>query len=241
MPRPLGDPVHRQGRRVFACCFAASANERQLGQLGSQTFEEVWTGSAFQEFRRDIIDGGSTPSICRRCTIAPLGKHLFQTWGATIVSGHIAKIRAATATVSISVRNDGEQPWTRVDQVHIGTAAPRDSNSPLQHPAWLSHNRAATFLESTVPPGAIATFRFPVAAPRGVTTDEFEIVADPKCWIPNTRFSLTIRRRELALLKLLRHGFRRGLHAVIRASDKGRGASSGTECTSAARSARLQP
>jgi hypothetical protein len=87
------------------------------------------------------------------------------------------------------------QARTASDQM-IGTSAPRDSRSPLEHPAWLSHNRVATFLESTVPPGGVATFRFPIAMGRGViATSEFEIVVERECWIPNTRFAVTVTGR----------------------------------------------
>lgn len=190
---------------VFACCFAASANERPLGRIGPETFDEVWTGAPFRQFRADIVDGRSTPGICRRCTVAPLGRHLFKTWVATVISGHVSAPRKGAATVSISVRNDGDRSWTAADCVRVGSAGPRDSESPFAHPGWLSPNRPATFTEETVPRGAVATFTFPIAAPRGVRTATFEILADGTCWMANTSFAITVagRRRLVPLRPLL--------------------------------------
>ena len=138
---PWEIPFVDKDGRVFACCFAAAANARQLGQLGPQSFDEVWTGPEFRQFRRDIVDGSTTPDICRRCTLVPLGPHPYKTWAATVVSGRVAHVRRAGAVVSIAVRNDSERTWTPADEVRIGTSGPRDACSPLGHPAWLSPNR----------------------------------------------------------------------------------------------------
>jgi radical SAM protein with 4Fe4S-binding SPASM domain len=214
---PWEVPFIDKDGRVFACCFAAASNERQLGQVGPQTFDDVWTGVEFRRFRRDIVDGRSTPDICRRCTVAPLGDHLFQTWAASVVSGFVTHSAAARATVSISIRNDGARSWTAADRVRVGTAAPRDSRSPFEHRAWLKPDRPATFLEATVPPGGIATFEFPVMTRRGVRTSEFELVAEDQCWIPNTRFEITVRgRRHLVSLRPLLIGLRQRQGLVAR-------------------------
>ena len=125
------------------------------------------------------------------------------TWAATVLSGSVTINDASNLAVSISVRNDGERVWTAADRVHIGTAEPRDSSSPLAHPAWLSPNRAVTFLERAVPPGAVATFEFPVAMPQGPAVSAlFEIVVEGACWLPNTTFSVTVRGHGASPLKV---------------------------------------
>jgi radical SAM protein with 4Fe4S-binding SPASM domain len=196
---PWDLPFIDKDGRVFACCFAASANEYQLGQIGPDTFDEIWVGERFQRFRADIVDGRTTPGICRRCTVAPLGEHPFKSWAATVESGHVAASARSTAAVLVSVRNHGARTWTAEDRVRVGTTKPRDSDSPLAHPTWLSSNRTATFVEPAVPPGAVATFEFLVVAPRLVTTAEFAIVADGACWLPNTGFVVTVERRPRGL------------------------------------------
>ncbi|HEV7527244.1 MAG TPA: radical SAM protein [Acidimicrobiia bacterium] len=186
---------------VFACCFAGSANERQLGRLGPETFDEIWSGPAARQFRRDILDGTTTPDICRRCSVAPLGRHPFRTWAATVVGANAVVRDASTATVSVSVLNTSDQTWTPDHRIHVATSTPRDTRtSPATHPAWLSPNRPATMREAAVAPGDVATFEFPAAVPRfGEATSEFELVADGTCWFPDTRFTFIARsaRRDL--------------------------------------------
>ncbi len=177
---------------MFPCCFAAAGNASQVGQLGPQTFDEVWSGAEFRQFRRAIVDGRTTPDICRRCTLVPLGAHPFKTWAATIVFGTVTVTSRDSATVSVSVRNDSERGWTPVDEVRIGTSSPRDSGSVLAHPGWLSPNRAATFVEREVAPGAVATFEFAVARRPHASLGAFEVVADRACWLPNTRFEVHV-------------------------------------------------
>jgi hypothetical protein len=99
------------------------------------------------------------------------------------------------------VRNDGEATWRPEDRVRVGTSSPRDSTSRFEDPAWLAPNRAATFSAAMVPPGAIGCFEFPVRVPRGVVTQEFEIVADGICWLPGTTFAVTVRGRRRPLFR----------------------------------------
>jgi radical SAM protein with 4Fe4S-binding SPASM domain len=191
---PWDIPFIDKDGRVFACCFAGSAGERQLGQIGPDSFDDIWTGVNFRQFRRDIVDGATTPDICRRCSIAPIGIHLFKTWAAVIVGEDVELRDDSTAIVSLSVLNAGEQTWTREHQIRVATSAPRDSTTtPLTHPAWLSPNRPATMREELVPPGERATFAFPVVVARAAAhSGAFELVADDICWLPNTRFTVTV-------------------------------------------------
>jgi radical SAM protein with 4Fe4S-binding SPASM domain len=191
---PWEIPFVDKSGQVFACCNAAAANERPLGRIGDQTFDEIWTGVEFRRFRTDIIDGRTTPDICRRCTIVPLGTHLFESWAATVISA--AAVRAGKGTVvTIALRNTGSNTWTRADCVRVGVARPRDRPSLLASSDWLSSNRATTFAETEVPPGGLATFVFRLTHPPGTTTEEFAVVADGTCWFPGTHFTVTARGR----------------------------------------------
>ncbi len=191
---PWEIPFVDKDGRVFACCNAASANERPLGRIGERTLDEIWTGVEFRRFREDIVDGATAPDICRRCTVAPLGSHLFATWGAGLVSVDCAAA-AWYPRVTVVVRNTGSRVWTPADKVRIGVARPRDAPSRLAGPGWLAANRVTTFVEAEVPPGAVATFVFRVRRPSGVTTEEFAVVADGACWLPSTHFTVTVRGR----------------------------------------------
>jgi radical SAM protein with 4Fe4S-binding SPASM domain len=191
---PWEIPFVDKDGRVFACCNAASANERPLGQIGDQSLDEIWTGAEFRRFREDIVDGSTTPNVCRRCSIAPLGEHLFNTWAATLVS--VSAVRAGLHTeVTVVLRNEGSNTWTHADRVRVGIARPRDRPSELARSNWLSANRPATFVETTVPPAAVATFVFGLGHPPGTTTEELAVVADGTCWFPGTHFTVTVRGR----------------------------------------------
>jgi MoaA/NifB/PqqE/SkfB family radical SAM enzyme len=58
---PWQVPFVDKDGRVFACCFAASANERPFGRLGPQTFDELWVDAPARAFRRDLVHGSTTP------------------------------------------------------------------------------------------------------------------------------------------------------------------------------------
>ena len=187
--------------RVFACCFAGSADTRQLGQLGPQTFDEIWTGPAFRQFRKDIVDGATTPDICRRCSVAPLGEHLFKAWAAVVAASSARVVDDASAIVSLTVLNTGARPWDAEHPLRVATSAPRDTDtSPLRHPGWLSPNRAATMREDTVAPGETATLEFPVSLPRSDAAGaEFELVVEGMSWLPNTRIGVGVHGRRRAV------------------------------------------
>jgi radical SAM protein with 4Fe4S-binding SPASM domain len=191
---PWEIPFVDKDGRVYPCCNAASADERPLGRIGDQTFDEVWNGREFQQFRADIVDGRTTPGICRRCTVAPLGEHLLGRWGASLVSTRVTA-SGRRVKIRVSVRNTGSHTWTRADQVRIGLARPRDAPARLACADWLAPNRAATFRESEVPRDGTATFEFAVRRVPGVTSEEFAVVADGACWLPGTHFIVTVRGR----------------------------------------------
>jgi radical SAM protein with 4Fe4S-binding SPASM domain len=184
--------VDKDGR-VFACCFAASANERPFGQLGQQSFDEIWTGPAAQRFRSDLVQGATTPDICRRCSVAPLGPHLFDVWAGRVEWLTITPLRWWSALISVGVLNTGSGSWRRDDLVRIGTSGPRDSTTPLASNDWTAPNRPAAMEEALVEPGGVATFHFTTRLPRRRrTSTEFEVVVDGTCWLPNTRFTIDI-------------------------------------------------
>jgi len=207
---PWEIPFVDKDGKVFACCNAASANERQLGQIGDETFDEIWTGVEFRRFRMDIVDGRTTPDVCRSCTIVPLGTHLFTTWAAALISADA--VRAGRDTrVTVVLRNAGPNTWTRDDCVRVGVARPRDCASRFARSDWISANRAATFEEIEVLPGEVATFVFRLDHPPGTTTEEFAVVADGACWFPGTHFAVTVhgRHRPVRVIKERLAGFRR--------------------------------
>lgn len=172
---------------VFACCYAASINDRPLGQLGDRQLLDIWRAEPFRQFRRDLLSGSGMPDACRSCTAVPVGPHPLSRFTATVVHTRLRR-----DMLTVAVRNDGEHTWTSDDRIRLGTAGPRDGSSPLRTEAWLSENRATTFCQDQVLPGEHATFR--IRLRRGPTRliGEFELVADGVCWIPGTRIRVSV-------------------------------------------------
>jgi len=175
---------------VFACCYAASANARPLGNVHERALDDIWTDEPFQTFRSDLLDGRTAPEICRRCTVAPLGQHLLRAWAAEVVPG---SLRVTNRRVRVRVRNTGAKRWRREDLVRLGT---RDGASPIAHPTWLFPTRPATFLEDDVPPGAEATFEFKVAPTDRAVVQRFHLVVEGRLWLPALAIDVPVRRRR---------------------------------------------
>ncbi len=184
---PWEIPYIDKDGRVFSCCFAASSGDLSLGRIGPDSLEDVWTGAQYVKFRSDLLDSDTTPDICRRCTAVPLGVHPLTEYGAVFVGSQVSP--GEDALVVVRMRNTGRRNWSPDDPIKIGTIGPRDGASPLHHRSWLEHNRPATITESAVAPGGEATFRFRINRAPSIR-QEFQLVVDGLCWIPETAFEI---------------------------------------------------
>ncbi len=54
--------------RVFACCHPLAHDKMQLGDLSTQSLEEVWNGTLYRNLRAGLRTG-DVPDICRKCSI----------------------------------------------------------------------------------------------------------------------------------------------------------------------------
>lgn len=52
---------------VVPCCFDKDATHR-LGDLKQQSFREIWQGTAYQNFRQQLLQGRDQIDICTNCT-----------------------------------------------------------------------------------------------------------------------------------------------------------------------------
>jgi radical SAM protein with 4Fe4S-binding SPASM domain len=52
---------------VVPCCFDKDA-EHRLGDLKKRTFQEIWRGEAYEEYRRKVFTSRKEIDICRNCT-----------------------------------------------------------------------------------------------------------------------------------------------------------------------------
>jgi radical SAM protein with 4Fe4S-binding SPASM domain len=52
---------------VVPCCFDKDATH-QLGDLKYFSFEEVWRGEKYIDFRKKVLKGRANIDICKNCT-----------------------------------------------------------------------------------------------------------------------------------------------------------------------------
>ena len=53
--------------RVVPCCFDKDA-DHQMGSMENLTFQEIWKGKEYREFRSQILENRSRIGICRNCS-----------------------------------------------------------------------------------------------------------------------------------------------------------------------------
>jgi radical SAM protein with 4Fe4S-binding SPASM domain len=186
---PWEVPYIDKDGRVFPCCYAGAEGTVQLGDVRDNDFDEIWLGEPYQRFRRSLLQGLSLEPICQRCTGVAIGRHPLAGYQAMIEP---EQLDISDRRVRVTIRNTGSRTWTSDDHIRIGTTAPRDCASRLWHSTWLSRNRACSFNEPRVGPGQEATFTFLIGRHHRPAHQEFQAVADGVCWLPNTRFSVTL-------------------------------------------------
>jgi len=60
-------PVVTQDGQVLPCCFDKDA-EHALGDLKTDTFDDIWKGKTFHDFRKQVFSDRSKIDICRNCS-----------------------------------------------------------------------------------------------------------------------------------------------------------------------------
>jgi MoaA/NifB/PqqE/SkfB family radical SAM enzyme len=201
---PWDQPYIDKDGRVFPCCVAGASGQSQLGRLGQSdqvTLSDIWVGEAYREFRNALLGPGTTPAVCRSCTIVPVGPHPLRVFSASLLGP--ARLLTANGEVALRVRNTGTHPWD-TGSVRVATTMPRDRPSAVEHRTWISGNRPCSFTERVVGPGQVATFAFQVTLPPKRATEEFQLVAEHIAWLPNTRFTVvtpTLMHRPLRTLR----------------------------------------
>jgi radical SAM protein with 4Fe4S-binding SPASM domain len=131
--------------KVYPCCYAAAESIEILGDLHSERLEDIWLGQRYQRFRADILDGRTTPTVCRSCVAVPLGQHQFRLYAAKLLLNE--SILHGPTQLRLVVQNTGSRTWTQADLIQIGTAYPRDHASAFANSDWLGFNRIASLAD----------------------------------------------------------------------------------------------
>jgi len=50
------------------CCMISTPDRYALGNLSEQSFEHLWNGPAYEDFRARL-DSGEPPEVCRACSV----------------------------------------------------------------------------------------------------------------------------------------------------------------------------
>jgi radical SAM protein with 4Fe4S-binding SPASM domain len=187
---PWEIPFLDKDGRVFACCYASQEGAEVLGDVTQASFDEIWQGEPYQKFRQGLVEGTSMPAICRTCMAVPRGEHPLRLYSAELVP-ELSKLKGATP-LRVVLRNTGTVTWTRADPFSLGTATPRDHESPLHVSAWISRNRICGFNEAEVPPGRHATFELDAQPGSGPNKDSFQLVLEGRFWVPGTLFEVEV-------------------------------------------------
>ena len=163
-----------------------------LGNLKSQSFEQVWRGEPFRNFRSDLLHGRQLG--CANCVRRQTGAHPLVHYAARIIDDQCWS--SGDDEVVLRVENTGAFTWTRETKLHLATSGRRDrTDSIYYHPRWLSPNRVCTFVEDKVAPAEKATFRFRVSNVKAKAPERFQLVFDGRFWLPNTQFQFPFATR----------------------------------------------
>ena len=111
-------------------------------------------------------------------------------------------VTGETGWVRLRVRNTGSATWSAsgTNPVLLGTSEPNDRHSLFATSSWINEGRAAAVSPSTVPPGSVGTFLFPMRMPSdpGTWTESFRVVAERASWL-TAGTTLTIATRRPAV------------------------------------------
>ena len=116
-------------------------------------------------------------------------------WAATLVGQSMPDTLGAGEMQAawVEFKNTGTATW-EPGVTNLGTTDPRDRDSVLSAPDWLSANRAAT-VDATTKPGETGRFTFslrgPVVSSAEALTEHFGLVQEGVAWFPASA-SLTV-------------------------------------------------
>lgn len=102
-----------------------------------------------------------------------------------------------SAYLVVKARNTGNITWTQngTTTVHLATSHNNDRSSVISTQGWYGFNRPAQMTESSVAPGQVGTFAFPVTMPSqsGSYIEYFNLVAEGKSWFNDTGLNYYIK------------------------------------------------
>lgn len=159
----------------------AALNEASVppGSTGSFTFNIANPSGYLDEWHEyfGLVAEGSThfgnffglPIITRSYSYSYSSQHSYMDSTKTTTIDINSLSPGQTAWLVLKITNTSNVTWSNTgpNPVNLGTDNPRDRHSRFCTNGWLSCNRPANLAGSSVAPGAIGTFEFPVRVPAG--------------------------------------------------------------------------
>ena len=190
---------------VHACNRMARLNESSVapGQIGTFEFPITAPGGAgtYNESFGVVVNGSGYFQSYNtfqftvepeRNTAQPVWQSVFTDSTKATSLGWNATLRVGqSAYAVVQMRNTGNTTWTRTGSsfdAMLGTVNGQDRTSGFCGNTWLFPcKRPARLNESSVAPGQIGTFEFPISAPGepGVYSESFGVVINGKGYFPN--------------------------------------------------------
>lgn len=173
----------------ISCGRVATLNEATVtpGQIGSFTFTVQAPGAGeYKEYFNLVAEGitwMNDPGLYFGMTVTPPSLTATVT-GNTLPSTMTA---GATASGTITVRNDGNATWYNTGKFpfNLGTSSPTDRVSQFYTNTWTGQTRLANLNEASVAPGQSGTFSVTLTgAPYNKTyTETYSPVVDGYSWL----------------------------------------------------------
>ncbi|HSX33082.1 MAG TPA: hypothetical protein VLF91_01970 [Candidatus Saccharimonadales bacterium] len=122
-----------------------------------------------------------------------VGQYAYTDQTKTTSASTLNMLPGSKVYVGVVVKNTSDYTWTNsgLNPIDLGTDSPLDRSSLFCDIAWLGCNRPARMVESSVAPGANATFEFWMDAPNapGTYREYFDPVAEGEAWFPANGFN----------------------------------------------------
>lgn len=182
-------PVHNSTAAIAASCGTV-----RLRKFAAVFFVVL---ALFGAVPAEAATKTTKPAPVKKTTVKP--KTTASTFGAKEMIRSAKRVEVApgqTVMFTIGFKNAGNGVWDNYGPnfVSVYSAGPYYRKSKFTDAAWVGETQPAKLQETTVKPGAIGKFTFPLFAPLepGVYKETFILAAEDLKWIPGSLFAVEV-------------------------------------------------
>ena len=161
-----------------------------LHSLANCSGSRIWTSVGgystpvhFDDGDPDLVNGEPRYNTYLTSSNVPQAEEYSATWHSQ--SGYPTVSQGGRVDLWVKYRNTGNTTWHRSspNRTLLGTLHPDsgaiDYHSPFVCSSWIGDNRPAVLEESSVGPGGIGTFRFPICVPSSMASGTYRLRVAP--------------------------------------------------------------